>query len=127
MTTNELRRSFIGMRETDLTDSQKAVLLVIATDAACDLETIASGILETELKTRPIVRLLILAGLVHKSKLTVRTGYNLTNTGSDLITAWLVGKTLTEFAKASRHSVLHDFSNARKKPFQAIPPLPPKQ
>ena len=121
MTTNELRRAFIGMRETDLTESQKAIMLVIATDAACDLETIASGILETELKTRPIVRLLILAGLVHKSKLLTRTGYNLTDAGKDLIAAWLVGKTTVSFAKATRQGVPRPIM----RPFIPAPKIPP--
>ena len=109
------------MRETDLTDSQKAVLLVIATDAACDIETLACGILESELKTRPIVRILILAGLVHKSKTKGRVSYDLTYAGNGMVMGWLVGNTLAEFEKVSRQ----DVTRAIMKPFTPAPKIPP--
>lgn len=126
MTANELKRTFQGMRETDLTEFQKLALLVIGTDAGCELETVAMGCFENEAKTRPIVRVLIEKGLVHKPKQKGRKSHYLTDMGSNLIIAWLTGKTIKEMAKPLSANGKHDFSNATKKPFPGIPPLPPR-
>ena len=123
MTTNELKRALIGMQKTNLTELQRLALIGVATSPGGNLETVALSIIETETTTRPLLKVLAERGLIHKKD---SKRHYLTELGTDLIEAWIKGKSLTEFEKLPPTRGNHDFSNAREKQFPSIPPLPPR-